>query len=224
MIVDVASGHVTPIAHGFDDPYVHVVGWSADGRSLRLLRADRLLKHVNLLSADAATGAVTQLLQERSKTFIVGPKFLDGYEDQLDPLHLAWFLDRRGQFLWTSERNGFRHIYLYRADGHVVRPLTTMLPGLVHRIVGVDEQRGWVYFTASTDTLHPYRQQLYRVSLAGSEPQKLAEAETIPRVEFPARWTGSPCCDQGFPTCSRWTCSMRMARTCTRPGKAISDF
>jgi dipeptidyl aminopeptidase/acylaminoacyl peptidase len=184
MIVDVANGHVIPVAHGFDDPYVHVVGWSADGRSLRLLRADRLLKHVDLLSADAATGAATTILHESSKTFIVGLKFLDGYEDELDRLHLAWFLDTRGQFLWTSERNGFRHIYLYHADGHVVRPLTTMLPGLVHRDVGVDEQRGWVYFIASTDSRHPYRQQLYRVSLAGSEPQKLAEAETIPRVEF----------------------------------------
>lgn len=184
MIVDVASGRVTPVAHGFEDPYVHVVGWSADGRSLRLLRADRLLKHVDLLGVDAATGAVTPLLRRCSKTFIVGLKLLDGYQDQLDPLRLAWFMDTRGQFLWTSERNGFRHIYLYRADGHLVRPLTTMLPGLVHRIVGVDEQRGWVYFIASTDTLHPYRQQLYRVSLASGEPQKLAEAKTIPRVEF----------------------------------------
>ena len=184
MIVDVASGHATPVAHGFADPYVHIVGWSGDGRSLRLLRAGRLLKHLDLLGADAATGAVTPLLHQHSKTFIVGLKLLDGYEDQLDALHLAWFLDTRGQFLWTSERNGFRHIYLYREDGHLVRPLTTMLPGLVNRIVGVDEKHGWVYFIASTDTLHPYRQQLYRVSLAGGDPQKLAEAGTIPRVEF----------------------------------------
>lgn len=184
MIVDVASGHAVPVQHGFADPYVHVVGWSADGRSLRLLRADRLLKHLDLLSVDAATGVATPILREESKTFIVGLKLLDGYEDQLDALHLAWFLDTRGQFLWTSERNGFRHIYLYGMDGKLVRPLTTMLPGLVHRIVGVDEGRGWVYFIASTDPRHPYRQQLYRVSLAGGSPQRLAEAETIPRVEF----------------------------------------
>ncbi|HEX5408759.1 MAG TPA: DPP IV N-terminal domain-containing protein [Gemmatimonadaceae bacterium] len=184
MFVDVASGHTTPVQHGFDDPYVRVVGWSADSHSLRLLRADRLLKHVDLLSADPVTGAVTSMLHESSSTFIVGLKFLDGYESELDSLHLAWFLDTRGEFLWTSERSGFRHLYLYRADGKLIRPLTTMLPGLVHRIVGVDEQRGRVYFTASTDTMHPYRQQLYRVSLAGGRPRKLAEAQTIPRVEF----------------------------------------
>ncbi len=183
-IVDVASGHTTHIRHGSDDPYIRIVGWSADGRSLRLLRADRLLKHVDLLSADAATGAVTAILHEGSNTYIVGLKFLDGYESQLDSLHLAWFLDTRGEFLWTSERNGFRHIYLYGANGHLIRPLTTMLPGLVHRIMAVDEERGRVYFTASTDTLHPYRQQLYRVSLDGGAPLELTEAGTIPRVEL----------------------------------------
>ncbi|HEX5387098.1 MAG TPA: DPP IV N-terminal domain-containing protein [Gemmatimonadales bacterium] len=184
MIVDVASGHATPVAHGFDDPYVHVLGWSADGRSLRLLRADRLLKHVDLLSADAATGAVRRILRDSSRTFVVGLPLLDGFDHELKPLHLAWFLDSRGEFLWTSERSGFQHIYLYRAGGRLVRPLTTTLPGLVHRIEGVDERRGWVYFTASTDTLHPYRQQLYRVSLEGGKPRELTQAGVLGGVEF----------------------------------------
>lgn len=183
-IVDVASGGATPVAHLSRDRYIRIIGWSADGRALRLLRADRLLRHVDLLSADAASGVVTPILHESSKTFIVGLKFLNGYQSQLDSLHLAWFLDARQEFLWTSQRSGFRHIYLYSADGQLLRPLTTMLPGLVHRIVGVDDKRGWVYFTASTDTLHPYRQQLYRVSLEGGKPRKLTEAGTIPQVEF----------------------------------------
>ncbi len=184
LIVDVASGQATAVHDASDDPYIHVLGWRADGRSLRLVRADRLLKHVDLLDADAATGTVRRILRDSSDTFVVGLPLLDGYDDQLRQLHLAWFLDASGQFLWTSERSGTRRIYLYRADGTLIRPLTDRLAGPVHRIVGLDERRGRVYFTASADPQHPYRQQLYRVSLDGGDPREVTDAGTSPRVAF----------------------------------------
>lgn len=184
MIVDAKSGRAIPVEHGNSDPYIRIVGWSADGHSLRLLRADRLLEHIDLLRADARSGAVTRILRDSSDTFVVGLPMLDGYEQVLGSLNLAWFLGARGELVWTSERSGTRQLYLYRDDGRLIRPLTTKLPGLVHRIVDVDEKRGRVYFTASADTAHPYRQQLVSVSLDGGEPRTLAEAGNIPDVAF----------------------------------------
>ena len=45
----------------------------------------------------------------------------------------------------------------------------------VERVIVVDEADDWVYFTAHGDKRHPYRSQLYRVSLDGGKRERLAE-------------------------------------------------
>jgi dipeptidyl aminopeptidase/acylaminoacyl peptidase len=65
-----------------------------------------------------------------------------------------------------SERDGWDHLYLYGLDGTLIRQLTRgAFPVL--QVVTVDEQDGWVYFTAHADTQHPYNTHLYRVNLEG---------------------------------------------------------
>jgi dipeptidyl-peptidase-4 len=78
-------------------------------------------------------------------------------------------------FLWPSDRDGFRHLYLYDTDGTLLRQLTQG-EWEVDAIVGADRERG-VYFTAA----HPVPQdrQLFRVSLEGGEPQGLTSEPGI---------------------------------------------
>ncbi len=93
-------------------------------------------------------------------------------------LHTAGHtLKKSSRFIWVSERTGFKHLYLYKNDGALLYPLTKG-DWLVDEIIGVDEEQGWVYFTAGLST--PLEKHIYRISLeAPAEPQLLTKGEGI---------------------------------------------
>ena len=69
-----------------------------------------------------------------------------------------------GSFLWTSERDGWKHMYHYAADGSLKDRVTTG-EWEVRSIAHVDRESGWIYFTATRDS--PMSTNLYRVKLGG---------------------------------------------------------
>ena len=79
-------------------------------------------------------------------------------------------------FILVSERDGWRHLYLYDMAGNLVRRLTKGdFP--VEAVVGVDQESGWVYFTAQTDPARPYDLHLNRVALDGTNRTQLTEGK-----------------------------------------------
>ena len=152
------------------DIYVARVAWSEDGRDLYVQRESRDQKTLDLLRVDPKTGAATVAIHETHAPWI----------DLNDDFHML----KDGDFIWGSERSGANHLYLYHRDGTLVRALTqgawpvagaasgagTHAPG----VVGVDEDKGLVYFMASKDT--PIERHLYSVSLnAPGEPAQITQ-------------------------------------------------
>jgi dipeptidyl-peptidase-4 len=135
--------------------YIGRVRWFADG-ALSAQVVNRAQSQLDLLRLDPATGSSTLLLRENSQVWI-------NLNDLFRPL-------KSGQFIWGSERSGFRHLYLCDANGKLERQLTSG-EWLVDAVAGVDENRGLVYFTASRES--PLESQLYAVSLNGGEARRL---------------------------------------------------
>jgi len=79
------------------------------------------------------------------------------------------------RFIWTSVRDGWSHLYLYDLDGTLIRQLTRGAFPVV-RVIDVDEQAGWIYFTAQSDPARPYDTHLCRVTLEGQQFQQLTDA------------------------------------------------
>jgi dipeptidyl-peptidase-4 len=76
-------------------------------------------------------------------------------------------------FLWTSERDGHRHIYIYYSlSGKLERQLTAG-PWEVTAINGVDQDRGRVFYTSSEAT--PLERHLYSVSIDGRDKRRLTQ-------------------------------------------------
>ena len=71
------------------------------------------------------------------------------------------FLKNSEQFIWSSERSGFRHLYLYSNKGELIRAITRG-DWPVDEVEGIDEDAGVVYFTANKDNVT--ERQLYAVS------------------------------------------------------------
>ena len=125
------------------DIYLARVNWSKDGRTLYVQRESRDQQTLDLIAVDPATGKGRVILTEHQTPWI-------NLNSDFTPL-------KDGGFLWSSERTGYRHLYLYDAAGTLVRAVTSGdFPLSGHErdgaIAGLDEARSLVYVTASKDT------------------------------------------------------------------------
>jgi dipeptidyl-peptidase-4 len=148
FVTGLAGGDPVAVDLGPDpDIYLARVDWSRDGLTLYVQRQSRDQKRLDLLAVDPATGTSRVLLTETS------PHWVE-LTDDFRPLK-----DR--SFLWSSERSGWKHIYLHGPDGRRIRQVTRG-DWPVDAIQGIDEARGVVLFTANRDT--PVERRLYEAS------------------------------------------------------------
>ncbi len=141
--------------------YLRILKWLPDSSELILARYNRVLSRVDIQAVNSVTGAVRNVLTERSSTFLTNHhKAIWGNETGFTLLP-----DGSG-FIWISERSGWAHFYHYDLKGRLVHQLTSgAWP--VKRVVRVDQSDGWVYFTGHGDQTRPYDTHLYRAALDG---------------------------------------------------------
>jgi dipeptidyl-peptidase-4 len=161
FVRDLASGKVTGLDLGTNkDIYVARVDWSADGKTVYVQRLSRDQKSLDLLAFDAATGAGKTILTDTD------PHYIE-VADDFHPLN-------DGSFLWSSEKDGNRHLYRHAADGKQIAQITKG-DWPVSALEGVDETRKVAIFAASMDT--PLERRIYEVSYAKpGQPKALTSA------------------------------------------------
>ncbi|MCJ7488473.1 MAG: S9 family peptidase, partial [Candidatus Aminicenantes bacterium] len=133
FVADVATKKLVRLETGDDlDVYLYRGQWTNDGTKFTYHRLNRWQNKLELFAADPVTGKTRLFLTDTD------PCYIDESTDLI-------FLKDNLRFLWTSERSGWREIYLYDLTGKLIKQLTNAkLP--VRSILGVDETRGWVYF------------------------------------------------------------------------------
>lgn len=175
-IVDILSKAAVRVDTGEEDQHLHLVGWVPDGSEFLFLRMNREFKKLDLMVADPTTGRARVVLEETQETFIKGIASNPGWQQ------LFTLLPDGERFIWISERDGWDHLYLYRLDGTLIRRLTGgEFPVL--RVVAVDQEAGWVYFTAHAEQ-RIYDTHLYRVNLSGEGFARLTEATGQHAIAF----------------------------------------
>src|SRR5580765_5573700 len=158
--VDVRDGRPfdnTSVGH-----YVYRVSWSADGRELLFLRTNRRQNVMELVAADAATGAGRVVLREA----------WPGGWVMSEPRML--FLADGTRFIWESQRNGWNNFYLYDLKAGLIAPLTRSTTVEAGALVKVDERAGVLFYTAR-DGDNSLKLQLHRVGLDGSDDRRLTD-------------------------------------------------
>lgn len=177
FIIDVASKQQIRLDTGNEpDQSIMIRGWLPDASELLFTRVDREYKRVDLMAASPGSSATRVLLTETQKTFIL-KAFWEPW-----PRHFTLLEDGK-KFIWKSERDGWRHLYLYDISGNLIRRLTEGRYPVV-RIITVDDKTGWVYFTAHGNQQRPYDTHLYRVNLSGKGFAQLTEATGQHKVQF----------------------------------------
>jgi dipeptidyl-peptidase-4 len=148
------------------------VGWTPDSRQVVFQVQDREQAWLDLNLATAGNGAMKTLFRETTKAF-VDP---DTSGDGLGPF---WMKD--GGFLWLSERTGFKHLHLYKADGTLVRAVTSGRWEITG-FHGADEAKGLVYFSATERS--PIGPDVYRIKLDGTGLTRLSDRPGTHSVTF----------------------------------------
>ncbi|MBZ5676494.1 MAG: S9 family peptidase [Acidobacteriia bacterium] len=134
------------------------VGWTPDSRNVYVERTNRVQNKLDLFLAEAGSGKASRILEETDKYWV---------NVQEDPV----FVSGGQQFLWLSERDGFRHIYSYSINGKQSRQLTKG-SWEVTGVVGVDESVGRVYFTSSETS--PLERQFFSAGMTGEGKRQLS--------------------------------------------------
>jgi dipeptidyl-peptidase-4 len=177
-IAEVSSGR-TVFVNPEEMPYEYVVGvtWVPDSQRVAVQTTNRMQTRLDLYFANRTTAKANRVLTETDEAWV--------------NQHELQFLDRGGRFVWSSERDGFTHLYLYTADGTLVTPLTRGEwsvrgpDGFYSEALGsafVDEARGLVYFTALEKS--PVERHLYRVRLDGTGFERLTKEDGVHQISF----------------------------------------
>ncbi|QQS32125.1 MAG: S9 family peptidase [Acidobacteriota bacterium] len=154
-----------------EDLLIARVAWTPDASSVVYQALNREQTFLDLNAADM-DGKAKKLLEEQT------PAWVEVYDN---PMFLA-----DGSFVWQSARSGWKHIYHYDAAGRLKRQLTDG-KWEVRDVYGVDERGGWVYFSGTKDS--HIAVNVYRVPLAGGEPQRLTPLEGWNTASFNKTFT-----------------------------------
>jgi dipeptidyl-peptidase 4 len=145
-----------------NDNYIARMEWAGDSDSLVLQHLNRLQNANDVLLADVKTGVVRNLYQDHDSAWV----------DVVDDL--KWVHGGK-DFLWVSEQDGWRHVYLIARDGKRVRSVTHGSFDVMD-LLGVDPEEQWIYYIASPD--NATQRYLYRARLDGKgAPERLTPAD-----------------------------------------------
>jgi dipeptidyl-peptidase-4 len=169
FVASLSGGEARAMDTGAEtDIYIPRVNWLTDSKHVAIQRLNRTQTTLDLLIADVQTGNARTSVAEKD------PYWINVSDDLV-------FLKDGKRFLWSSERSGYRHLYLYDLGG---KQLTQVTKGdwEVAAVDGVDDAKGLVYFTATEKSA--LERHLYRVNLDGSGFARLTRDDGSHAVTF----------------------------------------
>jgi dipeptidyl-peptidase-4 len=168
-VFDLATGRTLSIEEGSEnDQYIARMQWTKNPNLVSVRRMNRLQNKIDLLHIDATNGAVQTVFTETSPTFFE-------INDALT------YLDNGKEFVYSTDKSGYQHLYLYGMDGKLIRPITSG-NWEVADFFGVDEKKGLIYFLSTEDA--SIQKQLYSVSLSGKNKTRLTKGTGTHSISF----------------------------------------
>jgi dipeptidyl-peptidase-4 len=159
-VVDIATKKTTwmDVPGDIKQHYIPRMEWAANSTELVLEQLDRKQQDAKVFICNAATGTASQVYEEKDSAWIdVKHRYSD------DPTGWEWMSSGK-EFLWVSEKDGWRHLFRISRDGKKETLLTKGNYDLIS-LKAIDEKGGYAYFMASPD--NATQQYLYRVRLDG---------------------------------------------------------
>ncbi|MEE4257188.1 MAG: S9 family peptidase [Bacteroidales bacterium] len=163
-VYDVGSGKTRFIKTGEPaDQYLTCVTWGPDEQYIYIAILNRDQDHMRMNKYDIRTGNLVKTLFEEKNEKYVEP------EDDL-----VFLKTNPEQFIWISEQDGYRHLYLYNTQGELIRQLTSG-EWVVRNFLGLDSKDKLAYFTATKES--PLNTDIYAVELKSGDVTKVSQKD-----------------------------------------------
>lgn len=158
-IITVTDGNIRWIDTGpEDDIYIPRMLWSRENNVLSYQRLNRAQNELELILYDLSDNTARTVITEQSNTWI----------EVHDDLRFL----KNGEIIWSSERDGYNHLYRFDRKGNVKGQITKGQWD-VDAFYGVDEKKGLVYFTSSE--VSPTERHLYSARMDGKGKNQLTK-------------------------------------------------
>ena len=158
-IYDVNSNGIKNVNLGsYNDFYIARMKWTNDANTLSAQVLNRHQNNLDLLFIDGNSGAAKVVLNEKDKAYV----------DVTD--NLTFLKDN--SFIWTSEKDGFNHVYLYDKNGKLKNQLTKG-KWEVTNYYGLDEKTNTVFYQSVENG--SINRDVYRIGLDGKNKVRLSQ-------------------------------------------------
>jgi dipeptidyl-peptidase-4 len=145
--------------------YIARMDWAGNSNELIFQYLNRLQNTNNVMLGDIQTGETRTIFTDRDEAWV-------------EVVNDVRWVEKGARFTWTSERDGWRHVYFVSRQGEA--RLVTPGDYDVLGIDSIDEKEGWLYFMASPE--NPIQRYLYRIRLDGrGKPERISPAPTATR-------------------------------------------
>jgi len=157
-IYDLKTDETSPVdLSGFNNYYIPRIKWTKDSSLLSVQLLNRPQNKLDLILVDVSNKNATSLLHQESD---------DAYVSVNDDLTFL----KNNKFIWTSEKSGWNHIYLYDENGKNEQQITSG-SWEVASYYGFDENRGVLFYNSTQNG--SINRDVYSVSLKGKKTKRL---------------------------------------------------
>ena len=160
-VVDINSGNTTwmKIEGTPNQHYLARMEWTPEGKDIIVQQLNRKQNESKILLCNAKSGECKVIYTEKDEAWVSHVNEWKGADIN------GWdWISGGKEFIWTSEQDGWRHLYRISLDGKTAKVITPGNYDVIETLV-IDEKAGYVYFYASPD--NPLQKYLYKVDLKG---------------------------------------------------------
>ncbi|MBS9461999.1 S9 family peptidase [Flagellimonas sp. 389] len=168
---DMASGNISDIDLG-DAYYVPRIKWMNNPNYLSVQTLNRHQDHLKLHEVNAKDNSVSILIEEKDNAYV----------DVTD--NLTFLAD--DSFIWTSEKDGYNHIYLYNEDGKLMNQVTQG-EWEVTNYYGYDQNEDRIYYQSTENG--SINRDVYSIGTNGKKKKRLTTKEGTNAADFSANYT-----------------------------------
>ncbi|QLG45797.1 S9 family peptidase [Costertonia aggregata] len=170
-MLDVKTGTISKVDLG-NPYYIPRIKWMNNPDFLSVQTINRHQDNLKLHAVNAKNNSVSLLLEEKD----------DAYIDITD--NLTFLAD--DSFIWTSEKDGWNHIYLYNEDGKLMNQITRG-DWEVTQYYGYDQKQDRVYYQSTENG--SINRGIYSINSNGKNKKALTVAEGTNSADFSADFT-----------------------------------
>ena len=172
-IYDVTSADTKAVdLSGFQNYYIPRLEWTPEANVLAVQTTNRKQNDVNLLFVDGTSGEAKLILSDKDDAYVDITNNLTFLEDN--------------DFIWTSEKDGWNHIYLYDKNGKLKNQVTQG-PWEVTSYYGYDPKSKRVFYQSSENG--SINRGVYSIKVNGKGKEALAAEAGTNSANFSTDFT-----------------------------------